>query len=258
MGKQDLAQMGAAHVSIGQFEGVPCIYKQGASDVEIDFYKFAAEKLDGVNTPKLLNVSGSNLIIEYIPHSITADELHANDGTFAQLASIHRSKYQPHFPVKNHHWKSRSTDLAMNTLNFPEITQDTIRKIQNLSFELFEHKGLISGDSNEGNWGTRENGELVLFDWERFGFGSPAIDLAPLVKGLGTTSDYESIIEKYSRHTSELCQEKLKKHLILAKVWILVEVTNILTHRDKSAASMYFNWFRENVPGWLISVEKAL
>jgi hypothetical protein len=78
------------------------------------------------------------------------------------------------------------------------------------------------------------------------------------VKGLGSSSDYEAIIEKYSRSTSELPSEQLHRHLILAKVWILVEVTNILTQRGKSSASMYFKWFRENVPSWLSSVENAL
>ncbi|CAK2473563.1 Phosphotransferase enzyme family protein [Vibrio crassostreae] len=258
MGKQDLSKMGAANVSIEDFEGEPCIYKRKASDVELNFYQFAAEALDGVNTPKLLSISGNNLVIEYIPHSITLDGLHANKSTFEQLAFIHNSKFQPQLPVKNHAWDSRSTDLAMSRLNLPEVTQDSIRAIQHLSFELFDFKGLISGDSNEGNWATRDNGELVLFDWERFGFGSPAIDLAPLVRGLGTSRDYESIVEKYVQYSSKLSQDKLQRHLILAKVWLVVEVTNILTHRGKSSTSMYLNWFRENTPSWLISMEKIL
>ncbi|WP_274878860.1 choline kinase [Vibrio harveyi] len=258
MKKQDLSQMGEAHVSIGRFGGEPCIYKKGASNVELDFYKFAADKLDGVSTPKLLDISGNNLVIEYIPHSVTLEELHASNCVFEQLAAIHSSNYQPEFLVKNHDWKVCATDSAMNTLNFPKVTQESIKNIQKLSSELFEYNSLISGDSNEGNWGIRDNGEFVLFDWERFGRGSPAIDLAPLVKGLGSSSDYEAIIEKYSRSTSELPSEQLHRHLILAKVWILVEVTNILTQRGKSSASMYFKWFRENVPSWLSSVENAL
>lgn len=258
MKKQDLSQMGAARVSIEKFEDEPCIYKQGASSVEIDFYQYAAGKLTDVNTPKLIEVKGNNLVIEFIPHGVMLDELYVNNSTFEQLAHIHNSKYQPNFSVKEHSWKTCSTDLALNILNFPAVTQDSIRTIQGMSFELFNHKGLISGDSNDGNWGVRENGELVLFDWERFGFGSPSIDLAPLVQGLGKTSDYESIIEKYTRHTCELSESTLQRHLILAKVWILVEVTNILHQRNKSSASMYFNWFRENVPTWLATVEKEL
>ncbi len=186
-----------------------------------------------------------------------SDDMSARVSTFEQLSRIHQSTYQPTFSVKKHHWKSCSTDRAMHTLNLPDITQGSIRAIQALSYELFEHTGLIFGDSNDGNWGTRENGELVLFDWERFGFGSPAIDLAPLVKGLGTIDAFESIVEKYSQHASTLPSKELERHLIIAKVWILVEVTNILTDRNKPSASMYFNWYRENVPSWLMSVEKG-
>ena len=258
MGKQDLSNMGSAHVSIETFAGEPCIVKKGASAVEMAFYQFAAGALAGVNTPKLRHASGNHLVIEYIPHRITLDGLHANTSTFEQLACIHHSTYQPHFPVKTHSWDAGSTDSAMQVLNLPQVTQDSIRTIEQLSCELFNDKGLISGDTNEGNWGVRDNGELVLFDWERFGVGSPAIDLAPLVRGLGSVSEYESIIERYSRYSGSFSQDKLLRQLILAKVWLIVDVTNILASRAKSSASIYFDWYRTHVPHWLMSVEKRI
>ncbi|WP_390909508.1 phosphotransferase family protein [Pantoea ananatis] len=57
-------------------------------------------------------------------------------------------------------------------------------------------------NTNAGNWGKRENGELVLFDWERFGPGSPATDLAPLVKGMGREEDYRAIARRYCQLNS--------------------------------------------------------
>jgi len=60
---------------------------------------------------------------------------------------------------------------------------------------------LVSGDSNAGNWGKRESGDLVLFDWERFDKGSPAIDLAPLIKGMGTKQMFMALSERYYQLT---------------------------------------------------------
>lgn len=255
---QDLSKMGSALVSLEEYEGVQYIKKQNVSPVEIGFYQFAAKQLVGVNTPKLLKIDGNNLFIEYIPNKITLDELNNNIGTLEQLAHIHQSHYRPSFKVKGHSWSLDATELALETLKFPKVIQDSILSIQSRSEELFEHSGLISGDSNHGNWGTRNNGELVLFDWERFGFGSPAIDLAPLVRGLGDSHDYQSIAEKYASFNSKFSSKLLEKQLLIAKTWILIEVTNILTSRNKPDASIYINWYRANVPTWIESVGKTL
>lgn len=258
MNTKNLSKMGTAKVFITTFQDNLCIQKEEASPVEISFYTLAASQLEGVNTPRLMAVQGSNLFIEYIPNSINLKELLDNRNTLEQLANIHRSNYQPTFSTQNHKWTSEATESALLALELPKVTQDYFRRIQCLSRDLFEHKTLISGDSNDGNWGLRNNGELVLFDWERFGFGSPAIDLAPLVSGMGTMSEYESIVNNYVNYNSALPCELLIKHLVLAKSWLVIEVTNILVNRGKPEAKMYINWYRKNLPSWLESVEKTL
>lgn len=256
MSTQNLSQMGSARVSVGVFNGMSCICKEGASDVEINFYQFAASNLEVVNVPKLLDISTQNLCIEYIPNRVTLDELYKNPSTFNQLAQLHHAQYVPPFLLKRHQWTVSDTKVAFDVLQLPKVTQDSILAIQALSFVLFEYSGLISGDTNAGNWGTRTNGELVLFDWERFGFGSPAIDLAPLVNGLGTATDYEYVIEKYMQQSAIEPQINLARHLVIAKCWIIIEVTNILISRNKREASKYIRWYREHVPAWISSIER--
>lgn len=195
MTQHELAKMGSASVNIQLLDGTPCIRKSGASSVERHFYQRAAPHLRGVNTPALLRVEGETLFLEQIPHPVTLAQLHHNKQTFVQLASLHNANYQPDFAVKVHGWSLADTDEALSVLCLPESASTTIRHIQQLGRELFEESYLIPGDSNEGNWGTRDNGELVLFDWERFGYGSPAIDLAPLVPRMGSLVEYEAIIE---------------------------------------------------------------
>ncbi len=254
MTQHELAKMGSASVNIQMLDGTPCIRKSGASSVERHFYQRAAPHLRGVNTPALLRVEGETLFLEQIPHPVTLAQQHHNKQTFVQLASLHNANYQPDFAVKVHGWSLADTDEALSVLCLPESASTTIRHIQQLGRELFEESYLISGDSNEGNWGTRDNGELVLFEWERFGYGSPAIDLAPLVPRMGSLVEYEAIIEHYLRHSSLLSGDRLLRHLIMAKCWLIIEVTNLLTRRDKPQAQRYLEWYRQQVPHWLESV----
>ncbi len=90
---------------------------------------------------------------------------------------------------------------------------------------------MISGDSNAGNWGQRENGELVLFDWERFSTGHVAIDLAPLIEGMGTFDDYLKVAGRYIKCAEKGETTELALDIGLAKAWIVVEVVNILVSR---------------------------
>ncbi len=246
--------MGGASVNIQLLDGKPCIRKSGASPVERHFYQRAAPHLSGLNTPALLRAEEEILFLEQIPHPVTLTQRHHNEQTFAQLASLHNANYQPDFSVKTHGWSQADTNEALSVLCLPEVVNEKIRHIQQLGHELFEESCLISGDSNEGNWGTRDNGELVLFDWERFGYGSPAIDLAPLVPRMGSQAEYETIIERYQRHSSLLSGDRLLRHLVMAKCWLIIEVTNLLTRREKPQAQQYLEWYRQQVPRWLESV----
>ncbi|KAB0481465.1 choline kinase [Vibrio sp. IB15] len=258
MSNKDLSKMGSAKVTLVHRNGVPCIRKQGAGEVEISFYQHAAQHLSGVHSPKLLAVEGDTLFIEHIPHSLTLNELQTTSEVYQQLSRIHQSQYSPSFAVKEHRWSTCDTEAAFTSLNLPQVTQDSLLRIQQHSDVLFHHNTLLSGDSNEGNWGRRYNGELVLFDWERFGYGSPAIDLAPLVSRMGTLSDYEFIVDQYLLHNNLISREDLIKQLIIAKSWIVVEVTNILVSRNNPEASKYIHWFRDQLPTWLASVEGQL
>ncbi|KAB2114765.1 phosphotransferase family protein [Vibrio alginolyticus] len=258
MSTLELSKMGSARVSIKTLCGVNCVLKQGASEVEIHFYQSAAPKLNGINTPRLLKIDRNHLYIEHIPNRISLKELRTKSDLFSQLAALHCSEYTPDFEVKKHKWTAFATDQALKILNLPDVVESSIKRIQSLSDSIFECKALISGDTNDGNWGTRDNGDLVLFDWERFGQGSAAIDLAPLVSGLGSIAEYNEIVTQYIIHNPALSKNELLEHLIIAKCWIVIEVVNILNSRNNPEQGKYINWYRANIPKWLASVEDAL
>lgn len=180
--------MGIAGVFKTQLRGQPCICKQGATKVEIDFYESMAPRLrqEGIHIPHLLCREGSDLYLEFIPHRVPPEEIHRLPDTFNTLVRIHRYRGPVTGRLKQHQWTASQTEAALEWLQLPLSAARALRGIGRVSNELFDSQGLISGDANPGNWGRRENGELVLFDWERFGRGSPAMDLAPLVPGMGT------------------------------------------------------------------------
>ncbi|MCG7584862.1 choline kinase [Photobacterium sp. OFAV2-7] len=257
---KELTQMGAAKVFLTEYSGVQCIEKRHASIIEINFYQNVAPLLKdfGVRTPQLIGVRDNDLMIEYIPNPVTLTELNSNPDTFAQLSSLHRALPSISECLKHHEWSLQQTENALQLLKLPQTIVEALINIQNQSDVLFKTEVVISGDTNEGNWGRRSNGELVLFDWERFGKGSPAIDLAPLVKRMGSLADFEAIIDNYLKHNSDISGCELLRHLIIAKCWIVVEVVNLLQARQKEQLQMYLKWYREVLPNWLGTVEKAL
>lgn len=257
---KELTQMGAAKVFLTEYSGVQCIEKRCASLVEINFYQNVAPllKSSGVNTPQLIGVRDNSLLIEYIPNRVTLTELNSSSDTFVQLANIHRASPLISECLKHHEWSEQQTENALDLIKLPQIAVEAVKRIQSQSSVLFNTDGIISGDTNDGNWGKRANGELVLFDWERFGKGSPAIDLAPLVYRMGSLADFEVIVDNYLKYNSDISRSDLLRHLIIAKCWIVVEVVNLMHARQKEQLQMYLKWFREVLPNWLDTVEKAL
>ncbi|WP_036758394.1 phosphotransferase [Photobacterium halotolerans] len=252
---QELTQMGNAQVFLRKTEGRHYIEKLNASDVELLFYLQIAPQMStlGVNTPAVYLCDTDNRVLqlEYIPHSVSLEELQDDPRCFRQLTAVHHFSLRPEHPKRLHDWKAQHTFQALEHLQLSGQSEAQLLKLREQSEPLFSPLACLSGDSNAGNWGKRDNGDLVLFDWERLGQGSPAIDLAPLVKGMGNITAYKAITNRYLAHTSLLTQETLIKHLILAKAWIVVEVVNILKDRQKPDCDHYLNWFRQVLPDWL-------
>lgn len=118
--------------------------------------------------------------------------------------------------------------LIKNSLSlFPSGVEGVIERLHSKSETIFSPFCCISGDPNPTNWGIRNNNELVLFDWERIGYASPAIDLAITMPGLGTidkslefniASTYISFWKNSSVEFLYSVQE-LTEQIVMAKMW---------------------------------------
>ena len=249
MSKEDLSQMGVAKAYLTMYRGTQCICKVGATAVEVGFYQQMAPKLRqaGVGIPALINVENSNLYIEYIPRKVKDSDLVDNQEVLRQLSIIHNCRMPNGSVRKRHTWTQLETVSAMSFLSLPSSLQQLFQHMSSSSNELFDSDYMISGDTNSGNWGIRGNGEWVLYDWERFSQANPAIDLAPLVKGMGSIEQYQSITQLYLTQNKGWEGECLIKSLILAKGWIVVEVDfdvilASLIENEATNSDLYFDY----------------
>ncbi|WP_227317966.1 phosphotransferase family protein [Cedecea davisae] len=262
MSVNDLSKMGTAKVTLNVTNfGHTIIDKCPVEEVEFSFYQYAAARLNqaGIDTPKLLSsdVILRKLRLEYIPQKVEQTDI-ANDDVMAMLGRLHCFPANSEWCYHPHRWSELALERALTLLGLPDCSAQQFRLLQKYSDVLFDYQSLISGDTNAGNWGRRENGELVLFDWERFGKGSPAIDLAPLIKGMGTKQMFVDIAKRYCQLSFRHDVRQLGREIALAKAWIVTEVIVLLEERNKKEFPLYLNWYREQLPDWLDNVVTML
>ncbi|MBZ0057269.1 MULTISPECIES: phosphotransferase family protein [unclassified Leclercia] len=262
MSASDLSQMGIASVAKKvNDDGHTVIEKCPVGDVEYAFYHSAATELKqaGIATPTLWSSDATmrKLTLEFIPHPVEQSFV-ASDNAIRMLGRLHRYPVNSAWRYHTHQWSASALQKSLLLLAIPEKCAQQLRRFQQCSDVLFSGQGLVSGDSNAGNWGRRENGEWVLFDWERFGQGSPGIDLAPLIKGMGTKQTFIDLAERYCQLSGQHNVHDLAREIAIAKAWIVTEVIVLLDARQKRAFPLYLNWYQEHLPEWLNDTVKML
>lgn len=262
MSVENLSRMGGASVALLVDEaGYQFIEKCPVGEVEYHFYQQAARELThaGVAIPKLLSADPDlrRLRLEYIPREVNQDDV-SGDEILATLNYLHRYTASPQWLYHSHAWSEYALEHSLRLLALPDKNARQLRRFRQCSDVLFGYQSLISGDSNAGNWGKRANGDVVLFDWERFGRGSPAIDLAPLIKGMGTKQAFIDLAERYCQLSGQQNFKALAREIAIAKAWIVTEVITLLYERKKSIFPLYLNWYKEHLPDWLDTTEKML
>jgi hypothetical protein len=123
---------------------------------------------------------------------------------------------------------------------------------------LFRPIHPISADPNPANWGLRADGSAVLFDWERFTFGSPAIDVAIITTGLPSREKLHHSATKYlevNPNTLEQSLADFAEEVKIAKVWVTLEfIYDFATRPDTGIPESTMAWLRAEMPGWLESL----
>ncbi|GGX38018.1 phosphotransferase family protein [Saccharospirillum salsuginis] len=258
MTDQDLAMMGEARVRKTTWQGKTAIHKAPVHPTEAYFYQeiLCQPGASGISAPDVFAVSPSEgMWIEYIPHAVHPSETGQPDFMQA-LAEIHEADLNLDrdrlFPYR---WTTQDTERAID--RFEPDQQRLIDRWLPDFFDrqssVFEPVCPVSGDTNAFNWGRRENGDLVLFDWERFGMGSPAMDLAPMIPGLPDIELVDRYCSAYLdvRHTAGFHSESIRSQVLTTMAWLVIEVVNILHDRGNPEVGRYMEWFNRRFGGWL-------
>jgi thiamine kinase-like enzyme len=219
--------------------------------------------MHGMTLPRLLwsldEANGCWLLLEDIPHRLPRERWGADLEVLSLLWQLHTLPLDASALPPGHYrpgWPEEMTRAALSL--FAAATARELRPLlitaRQAAEPLFRPLCPLSGDPNPRNWGLREDGQLVLYDWERFCFGSPAIDLAISVPGLGSSDAYRRTAERYLSASHHLVDAaavaQLTREICIAKVWSVVE---FLAHVATGAAQPNFpiDALLDQVPAWL-------
>jgi hypothetical protein len=150
-------------------------------------------------------------------------------------------------------WPAGLTARALTAFH-PALAAEAaprLDEVREQALPLFTRHCVISGDPNPTNWGIRDNGDLVLFDWGRIGRGAPAIDLAITVPGLGDRAAYFKVAAVYLGDADAGDAAALARDIAAAKAWTLVHylAEAVAGHIPNAAAAI--ERLESAVPAWL-------
>jgi aminoglycoside phosphotransferase (APT) family kinase protein len=244
-----------------RFQGASAIVKATPGTREARFYATVAPALreQGVPCPALEwseHVAGASwLILEDVPHPLPPGRWLADPEMLAVLSRLHTATLA-HPPLESDlfrpAWTDEITEAALSC--FPEAVAaelgPPLRALQERHQYLFLPQCLISGDPNRTNWGLRGDGTLVLYDWERFGYGTPPLDLAIATPGLGDAAAFAQVAAGYLAGSRPALREQLADDIGIAKVWNVVEFLYMYATGD-AAGHVKIDTLVDKFPAWL-------
>jgi aminoglycoside phosphotransferase (APT) family kinase protein len=246
-----------------RFVHTSVIVKASTSPNETRFYQAFAPLLraHGIPLPafefSLSDENGYWLVLEDIPHPLPKEFWRGDRRLVAVLARLH-SVLLDNLPAAlggyRPAWTDELTEKALAC--FSAAQSAALRPLLTAAkvdaAPLFRGETIISADPNPLNWGIRDDGSLVLFDWERITLASPAIDLAIIVGGLGERAQFRQVTQFYraERPDFPLSVDSLAAQIALAKLWTVLEYLSEYT--DGSLAwDTTLDRLTASLPAWL-------
>jgi thiamine kinase-like enzyme len=253
-----------------QFAHQSVIVKRTKQSREMLFYTTIAPLLREENIPipqlEWSGVVDDNhwLVLEDVSTPLPRTRWRADPEVLAVLRRLHQSR----LPVQSEAslffcptWTDALTRDAL--LCFPEASANRLspllQEVQQTHQYLFAPHCWISGDPNPTNWGVRYDGTVVLYDWERFGRGIPAIDLAITVPGLGEIVTFRAVADRYLSRQTDFPSQAISSRtalvhdMVVAKTWTVIEYLSGYS-RGILARSTTIDMLVQQLPPWLESM----
>jgi hypothetical protein len=250
-----------AKVWCARFERKTVVVKKTSADREVNFYRVTAPSLRKV--VPIPNVEWiyqgdeySWLVLEYIPRALPPERWLADPSILHTLYRLHccsESAQAMFRPM----WSEEMSEVAALFFvdSIKKELESLLCRLRINAQHLFKPLCNISGDPNPTNWALRLDGEAVLFDWERFGRGHPALDLAITVPGLGREDDFHRVATEYLK-VGDLATSNMvewRRNIALAKVWSVVEFLYFV--RVDARSDIDLGGLLESIPAWLRDVD---
>lgn len=250
------------------FRSRSVIVKAKAHPHEVAFYKVAAPwlRLQGLPIPNMewcwTSDDISWLIIEDVSQPLPCTRWRADSEILKVLGRLHQlplNKQLKRSLLFRPRWTATMTRKALTYL--PSDHAIWMLPRLELLRHKYEHLFLpdcyISGDPNPTNWGISEDGKLMLYDWERFGLGKPALDLAITIAGLGNMTTFREVAASYNKINAHSAVESLARDIATAKVWSLIEFLNHLKD-GKLREADFIHEVIDTFPRWLMRLDKFI
>lgn len=205
------------------------------------------------------------LVLEDIEQPLPRDRWSADPQVISTLHRLHTAAI-PEPPDRHSLFRPTWTDNMTGNVLMLLPGQERgrvgvlLRLLQRDSQPLFEALCHISGDPNPTNWGVRADCTPVLYDWERFGYGTPPLDLAIATPGLPEAGDFEKVAATYlqaSGSSDDCALQKLIRDITRAKVWNIVEYLNFYAE-GKLQNDMAVKRIVPDFVAWLENVNSIL
>lgn len=209
------------------------IVKSSASSAERHFYTHVAPALRQHTIPipqcdfAMTDHDLSWLVIEAIPQPLPIQRGQVDPGCVEILARLHTLEDGTLAAPFRAAWEDDLTQAALKALGDTTAPwlEAFLADAQAQTRLLFREECFVSGDPNPANWGQRDDGSLILFDWERFGRATPALDLAICVPGLGSADVFQAVAQAYlqARPAYDMSITALAREMALNKLWTVIE-----------------------------------
>jgi hypothetical protein len=239
------------------------VVKAGAHPRELSFYVDVAPSLaeHGVVVPDLLwhgtTQDRAWLVLEHVPSPLPRTRWSADAGVHDVLAALHTATTaylhldDPFVP----RWTDQLAEAT--AARFDGRTRVDFTQLQGEAAAYLSGTSCLSGDPNPRNWAVRDDGTLVLLDWERAGFGGPAVDVAIALPGLPDRAESTAASAAYlaaqARRGSDpgLEEGDLARGLLVAKAWTAVEL--LAEERRDPELGATQAWLADALPAWVRS-----
>ncbi len=261
-----LAGVGPGGAELCEGPGGRVVAKLPAGAVERALYRDLGPSLAeaGVRLPGLLGHGedgGGWLLLEHVPDEVEWQAAGAEADALAQLAALHQAgqggRLDGLWPAFRFAWTRRMNVAAAESLP-PPARAASLTRLETLratARHLFAPACLVHGDPNRTNWRREASRLPVLVDWERAGYGHPAVDLGIFLPGLPHRERAEEAAVAYLRLRTDLrpgSWRGLGHSLLLVKAWSCAEfLWQGQRHPDHPGVRAASAFLRERLPAWL-------